>query len=338
MAGTSDPRPYRRLSQEEFQRRVKESGTKCIPLDPYVRMFDNMRWRCDKYENHVWVATPANVLKKKNPTGCPYCAGNAILRGFNDLWTTHPEIAQHLEDKNIGYEMSYSSHHRPNFICPRCGCLIKNVRTLDVIRYGFSCPCCSDGVSYPERFVSNMLRQLKISYRHDCSFDWSKLKRYDFYIKDLSLIIETHGEQHYDNSKQWGKNIIDQEANDQYKMELASSNGVKNYIVLDCRESDADFIKSSILDSELSNLFDLSLIDWQKCASDSCKSNIVMACDLWNGGIRSTKEISEIMSLTRTTIITYLNKGAKYGICDYDGKEQMRLSMERNTNNKKKIV
>ena len=44
------------------------------------------------------------------------------------------------------------------------------------------------------------------------------------------------------------------------------------------------------------------------------------------------------MCLTRTTIISYLNKGTKYGICDYDGKEQMRLSMARNTNNKKKQI
>lgn len=123
------------------------------------------------------------------------------------------------------------------------------------------------------------------------------------------------------------------------KKELAIFNGINHYIVLDCRESNADFIKSSILNSELINLFDLSVIDWNKCALDSCKSNIVMACDLWNNGTHSTKEISEIMCLTRTTIITYLKKGTKYGICDYDGKEQMRLSMAKNAKyNKREIA
>lgn len=327
-----------RLTQEEFLQRLEEQDIKIKPLDPYVRSDINIRWQCDKYEDHIWLATPNNVMKK-NGTGCPYCAGNKVLKGFNDLWTTHPEIAVHLEDKNIGYEMSYSSHHRPNFICPHCGSLIQNVRAFDVIRYGFVCPCCSDGVSYPERFVSNMLRQLKISYKHDGKMSWSGLKRYDFYIKDLSLIIETHGEQHYDENKQFYDTIESQRANDEYKKSLAFSNGIKYYVVLDCRKSDADFIKTSILNSRLIELFDLSLIDWQKCASDSCKSNIVMACDLWNGGIHSTKEISEIMCLTRTTIINYLNKGTKYGICDYNGKEQMRLSMARNAKyNKKEIA
>lgn len=327
----------RRLTQEEFLRRLKERDIKIKPLDPYSRLSDPIRWQCDKYDNHIWTASPANILKE-NGTRCPYCAGNKILKGFNDLWTTNPEIAVHLVNKDIGYEISYAGHTRADFICPRCGCLIKNVRIYDTIRYGFVCPCCSDGVSYPERFVSNVLRQLKVCYKHDGVTSWSGLKRYDFYIEPLSLIIETHGEQHYDEDKQWGDNIENQQANDKYKMEIATSNGIEHYIVLDCRESDADFIKSSILNSELIELFDLSVIDWEKCALDSCKSNIVMACDLWNNGIHSTKEISEIMCLTRTTIINYLNKGTKYGICDYDGKEQMRLSMAMNTVNKKRQI
>lgn len=335
---TGEVRMYRRLTQEEFLRRLNEQDIKIKPLDSYIRSDIDIRWQCDKYDNHIWSATPNNVMKK-NGTRCPYCAGNKVLKGFNDLWTTHPEIAAQLVDKDAGYRISYSSHSKQDFICPRCGSLIENVRVLDNIRYNFVCPCCSDGVSYPERFVSNMLRQLKISYKHDGKFDWSGLKRYDFYVKDKSLIIETHGEQHYDEDKQFYNTIEEQRANDEYKKSLALSNGVKHYVVLDCRESDADFIKSSILDSELVELFNLSFVDWQKCASDSCKSNVVMACDLWNSGIHSTKEISETMCLTRTTIIGYLNKGTKYGICDYNGKEQMKLSMARNAKyNKKEIA
>lgn len=326
-----------RLSHDVFLRRLDELNIKIRPLDQYIKTNENIRWQCDKYDNHIWLATPNNVLKP-NGTRCPYCAGNKVLKGFNDLWTTHPEIANCLVDKNVGYQTSYSGHTRQNFICPKCGCLIENIRVRDAVRYNITCPCCSDGVSYPERFVSNMLRQLKANYKHDGVFDWSELKRYDFYIKDLSLIVETHGEQHYDEDKQFYDTIENQRANDQYKMELAISNGIEHYIVLDCRESDADFIKSSILNSKLVELFDLSAIDWKKCASDSCKSSVVMACDLWNSGVCSTKEISEIMCLTRTTIISYLNRGAKYGICNYDGKEQMRLNMARNTNNKKKQI
>ena len=335
---TGEVRMSRRLTQEEFLQKLNELDIKIKPLDPYIKSNTNIRWQCDKYEDHIWFATPNNVLKE-NGTRCPYCSGNKILKGFNDLWTTHPEIADCLVDKNVGYQISYSGHSRQDFICPKCGCLIKNIMVRDAVRYHIVCPCCSDGISYPERFVSNILRQLKMHYKHDGTFNWSENKRYDFYVKDLSLIIETHGEQHYETDKQWGDSIVDQQANDEYKKELAISNGIEHYIILDCRESDSDFIKSSILNSELVELFDLSAINWQKCALDSCKSNVVMACDLWNSGVHSAKEISEIMCLTRTPIIGYLNKGAKYGMCNYNGKEQMKLSMARNAKyNKKEIA
>lgn len=29
---------------------------------------------------------------------CPVCAGKKVLVGYNDLWTTHPEIAKLLKD------------------------------------------------------------------------------------------------------------------------------------------------------------------------------------------------------------------------------------------------
>ena len=79
MSGTSAPRMNRRLSQQEFLKRVEDSGTTCRPLDEYTRMFDNIRWQCNDYDNHIWYATPANILKPKNATGCPYCAGQKVL-------------------------------------------------------------------------------------------------------------------------------------------------------------------------------------------------------------------------------------------------------------------
>ncbi len=41
---------------------------------------------------HAWMATiKARVTYK---TGCPYCAGNKVLKGFNDLKTKSPQIAE----------------------------------------------------------------------------------------------------------------------------------------------------------------------------------------------------------------------------------------------------
>lgn len=45
-------------------------------------------WKCEL--GHRWNASPNNRSKGR---GCPYCANKKVLAGFNDLATTHPELA-----------------------------------------------------------------------------------------------------------------------------------------------------------------------------------------------------------------------------------------------------
>ena len=47
------------------------------------------RWRCAK--GHEWEAVVANRTAQHQ--GCPYCANRRVLLGFNDLATTHPDVA-----------------------------------------------------------------------------------------------------------------------------------------------------------------------------------------------------------------------------------------------------
>lgn len=46
-------------------------------------------WICSKGHSYESSINSRNIQK----TGCPYCAGQKILAGYNDLATTHPEIA-----------------------------------------------------------------------------------------------------------------------------------------------------------------------------------------------------------------------------------------------------
>jgi hypothetical protein len=48
-----------------------------------------MPWKC--FRGHKWEAL---VSSRSQGRGCPVCAGKAIAIGFNDLETTHPEIAK----------------------------------------------------------------------------------------------------------------------------------------------------------------------------------------------------------------------------------------------------
>ena len=52
-------------------------------------------WICER--SHSFAATPAARVHRNS--GCPYCEGGKALEGFNDLGTTHPEIARQLVDE-----------------------------------------------------------------------------------------------------------------------------------------------------------------------------------------------------------------------------------------------
>ena len=54
-----------------------------------------MWWICSK--GHSFEATP-NGRTCKNQS-CPYCSGQKILKGFNDLATTHPLLAKEWDYK-----------------------------------------------------------------------------------------------------------------------------------------------------------------------------------------------------------------------------------------------
>lgn len=48
---------------------------------------------------HEWEAI---VKNRVNGAGCPYCNGNRVLKGFNDLASLHPRLAAEWSEKNNG--------------------------------------------------------------------------------------------------------------------------------------------------------------------------------------------------------------------------------------------
>ena len=132
------------------------------------------------------------------------------------------------------------------------------------------------------------------------------------------MIIETHGLQHYSDKELFNnKHKYTERENDKYKRELAIQNGVQNYIELDCRYSDFKYIKNSILNSEMDNLFNLSLIDWELLSKECLKSKVIEVCDIYNSGIRSTVEIAKMLGLDSSTIADYLRRCDNAGLCKY---------------------
>ncbi len=51
-----------------------------------------LTWKC--LANHNWDTTPAHRLRGQ---GCPFCGNRKVLIGFNDLETTHPDVASEAD-------------------------------------------------------------------------------------------------------------------------------------------------------------------------------------------------------------------------------------------------
>lgn len=275
-----------------------------------------------------------NSLDQKN--GCPVCCNQKIIKGINDIATTHPEYVKYFVNIEDAYTHSYASNKKINLKCPDCE-FKKEMSVNKLSYYDFQCPKCSDGKSYPEKLVFNLLEQLDIEFETEKVFNWVKDKRYDFYISGLNCIIETHGRQHYENStsSKWDNLEITQQ-NDIHKQQLAINNNIKKYIVLDCRKSNLEWIKNSILNSELAKILDLSKVNWLKCHEFACSSRVKEACDLWNSGVRSTKGISEIMKVSVSAIKSYLRQGVKLNWCDYNGRENRNIGLKKGQDRSKK--
>ena len=238
---------------------------------------------------------------------------------------THPESLKFLVNKKEAEKYSYGSNKYIQCQCPSCG-FIKKMMVSNLIRRGFSCPICKDGVSYPEKFIMNLLRVQNISFiyqfnKKNC--DWCNQYRYDFYLTDYNMIIEVNGMQHYTDS--FGKTKEHTQKNDKNKKQLALLNNIKeqNYIVLDCSFSKKEWIIKAIKQSNLSNIMSFENTDFEQIDKQSHYSLLPQICKFYElHKDWSTQEIANHFNLSSTTIIRYLNIGYKHHLCSYNSKEE----------------
>jgi hypothetical protein len=188
----------------------------------------------------------------------------------------------------------------------------------------------------------SFLKQTGIEFVYQYSPKWIKPKRYDFYIPLINSIIEVNGEQHYEKSfytTKKGRTLEEEKENDRVKQTTALKNNIKNYIIIDCRISDRNFIKHNILNSNLINLIDTSIIDWDECERFALSNRIKEACDLWNtNSFYSTKELGNYMNLSSATISKYLKKGSQINLTNYNPKVESEKIINDNATKCRKSV
>jgi hypothetical protein len=181
------------------------------------------------------------------------------------------------------------------------------------------CSFCGDGISYPNKFGRAFLDQLPIDdYLTEWQPTWAKPYFYDNYFEynNIKYILEMDGGFHYNDNNGFGQSLETRQMIDSVKNDLAQSHDIV-VVRIDCRESNCDYIKTSILNSVLYDIFELDLIDWDLCNMKAQKSLVKVACDLYMSGIKSTKEISRKIKVSTNAIIKYLKTGQSFGWCDY---------------------
>ena len=332
---------YNNLSKEEADKIILRwdyelnIDKNCNAINPkYINHGSNkLYWfKCLEHINHKSEQKNINSFTngKQYNIDCNQC---------KSIGNTHPHLINFLVNKDDAWKYSFGSNKKVLMKCPNCG-FEKKRAIYKLIDNGIGCDKCSDGVSYPEKFVFNLFEQLlNDNFQTQLSkkdFKWCNNYKYDFYIDEIECIIETHGMQHYEDKNGHWDSLEIVKTNDRNKEELAKENMINNYIILDCRKSDLNWIKNSIMNSKLPKLlkFKEKDIDWLKCHEYACSSLVKIACDLWNSGIKNLSYIAKLMKLSSASIRNHLKQGVKLNWCDYDS----RIALTNKDYQCKKII
>ena len=129
---------------------------------------------CEKYGKtfvHEWQASPKAMKNRRENDGCPICHGTKVLRGFNDLYTCCPELAEEWDDQKnrlLGLDIqniTCGSNRRVHWICKYCGHTWKAM-VLQRTAKNTRCPKCAQRsqTSFPEQALYYCLKR----YFPDC--------------------------------------------------------------------------------------------------------------------------------------------------------------------------
>ena len=253
----------------------------------------------------------------KGDVSCPVCNSRITVPGINSIKDTDPDLVEWFvnEDDTIVYTRSSNAH--VNLKCPICGSPFIGEINRFINRDTF-CVNCKSGVSFPNKVIRSVMGMCSNQIEYS-KYEWCIPKerletdigyRYDMYFvkSGKEYIVEMDGDQHYTS-----KHNIE---NDRNKNKCAEELGIE-LIRIDCRESDIDYIKNNILNSRLSEIIDLSKVDWDKVEIagriNELKKEVL---ELYLSG-KTPREINILLKdeIGTTNIRRFLNLASKNGKC-----------------------
>lgn len=336
------------LFSKIFLYQVGDTIDSLVVTERFLKFYSNSEVKFYKYNclKCGWDSGEIIESQLKKGIRCSCCNGKTVVVGINDIPTTDPWMIDYFQG---GYDeaklYTKCSMKKIYPICPDCNRVKDKETTINSIyqNHGVGCSC-SKSNSYPNKFIFKMLEQLQIKFEPEKIFEWAKFAKYDFYfispIDNNEYIIEADGNLGHGNYMYKGDEFskIESLYNDYRKEMIADKHGIK-VIRIDCKKSSMNYIKENILKSELINLLNLDIINWEMCSEFAEKNIVKEVCMLY----KNTKNINKIYEIynyvSQTTIRNYLHKGHEIGWCNYDGRQnQLNAGKENGHKNAKKLI
>ncbi len=171
-------------------------------------------WKCSK--GHEW---QVSINNRSNGNGCPYCAGQKVIIGENDLQTINPSLAKEWNyKKNDGLTPRDVTPNSGQKTWWKCSKGHEWRATINDRSRGRGCPVCNSErhTSFPEYAIVYYLKKYGLEVIHSYREKGYEL---DIYIPSKKIAIEYDG-------YLWHKNKMKQELEKNHK---CAKDGIKLY-------------------------------------------------------------------------------------------------------------
>lgn len=109
-------RPARALLKDERPDLAEELVNKALLDTLSVGADRPVEWRCPVC-HQTYFARPYNRTYAKHQTKCPICSGKIVVKGVNDVATTHPNCVKYFKNPEDAYTHTASSNDILTWIC-----------------------------------------------------------------------------------------------------------------------------------------------------------------------------------------------------------------------------
>lgn len=202
----------------------------------------NVWWKCN--EGHTWKSSVANRTRGNN---CPICGNQQLLKGYNDLATVNPELAQEWNyAKNVNLHPSdiFPNYNKKVWWICRKGHEWQATPNSRI--QGTGCPICSSELhtSFPEQCIFFYITQKT----HATNREKVHGKEIDIFVPQYNLAVEYNGSFFHK----------DQKNKDKQKYEFLRNQGIRLIVV---EESDKNTVGDDVIYYKY-NSRDFSNLEW----------------------------------------------------------------------------